>query len=213
MTAPKAIYIGGTPMVGKSTVGRILASRLQYQCVSTDDIGAAITAVTDAATHPQFHYMGTQDYRDYYATTEMPKLIRDMERQHAALWPALRVLFQNHMTWGVPIIIEGWALRPNCVAELSGDIGGVFLMADDALVESRVRSSDFSAGAKDREAMLLRYIERSRRYSSAIQDDVSRLGLVGITISAEMKPDEIADECIRALDRAPAAGNRTAGTV
>jgi len=60
-------------MVGKSTVARLVASRLQYECVSTGDIGIAIAAVTDASTHPESHYMGTQDYRDYYTATGMQK--------------------------------------------------------------------------------------------------------------------------------------------
>ena len=201
MKAPRAIYLGGAPMVGKSSVARILASRLQYECVSTDDVGAAISAITDAATHPEFHYMGTQDYRDYYASTDMQKLIRDIDRQHAALWPALRALFQNHMSWGAPIIIEGWALRPDYVSELSGDIAGVFLIANDALLERRIRSSDFSAGANDREAMLRQYLERSKLYNAEIQSQVPQLALAAVHVSEDMSSSEIAQECIHILEK------------
>jgi 2-phosphoglycerate kinase len=201
MRTTRVIYIGGTPMVGKSTVARLLASRLQYECVSTDDIGAAITAVTELETHPQFHYMGTEDYRDYYATTDTTKLVRDMDDLHAALWPALRILFQNHLSWGSPIVIEGWGLRPRYVSELSGDIGGVFLLADNALLEERVAASEFGSGATDRESMLANYLERSRLYNAMVQDQVSQLGLASVHVSADMKPDEIADECTRIVSR------------
>jgi hypothetical protein len=46
--------------------------------------------------------------------------------------------------WDSPLVIEGYALRPSYVHSLTGDISGVFLLADAALIEKRVRSSDFS---------------------------------------------------------------------
>ena len=196
-------------MVGKSTVARVLASRLQYECVSTDDIGAAIAAVTNVATHPQFHYMGQQDYRDYYATSDIRRLVGDMDNLHAALWPALRILFENHMSWGSPIVIEGWGLRPKYVSELSGDIAGVFLLADDSLLEERVLSSDFSTGSMDRETMLGQYLERSRLYNAMMQAHVSQLGLASIHVLGEMKPDEIADECISVVSKRKPYWDRT----
>jgi 2-phosphoglycerate kinase len=182
MTVPKVIYIGGAPMVGKTTVATLLASRLGCACISTDDIGAAITAATDASTHPEFHYMGAMDYRDYYATTDVETLIRHSDDQHAALWPAIRALFQNHESWGNPIVIEGWALRPGYVAELSGSISGVFLTADDDLIEDRVRCSAFCAGAPHQQAILNSYLERSLRYNAELRQQVSELGLPQIRI-------------------------------
>jgi len=201
MGYPKVIYIGGTPMVGKSTVARLIASRLQYGCISTDDLGAAIAAVTKATTHPEFHYMGEQDYRDYYAANSAEKLIRDIDDQHQALWPALQTLFQNHSSWGTPIIIEGWALRPDYVSELGGDIAGLFLLAEDALIENRVRSSRFSENANHREAMLQRYLERSVWYNSVIKGQISRLGLRAIQVSEDMQPNKIYDQCMRVLNK------------
>ncbi len=188
-------------MVGKSTAACMLASRLQYECVSTDDIGAAITAVTNTSTHPAFHYMGTQDYRDYYANTMPEKLIEDIEKQHAALWPALRTLFQNHVSWGRPIIIEGWALRPNYVSELSGDISGVFLMADVALIEKRICSCDFSAGASDPKGTIDHYLKRSIIYNTELQNQVSQLGLPEVHVSEDMEPFEIVEACIHKLEK------------
>jgi len=199
MKYPKVIYLGGAPMVGKTTIARIVASRLHYDCVSTDDIGAAIASVTELASHPAFHYMGDRDFREYYVSSSMDDLIRDANNQHEALWPALLTLFRNHSTWGTAAIIEGWALRPDHVSQLSGDIAGLFLLADDCLVEERVRASDFSVGASDEEMMIRRYLERSLWYSAHIRDQVERLGLRSIPISPEMRPREIADQCMRVL--------------
>ncbi len=203
MRYPKVIYLGGAPMVGKTAVARVIASRLQYGCIATDDIGAAIASVTDAKSHPAFHYMAGRDYREYYITSTIEDLIADMNSQHAALWPAVSTLFRNHSTWGTPVIIEGWALRPNLVSHLSGDIAGVFILADADLIEERTfahsKSSHFSKGASNEEMMIQRYVQRSRWYNKHLRAEVTRLGLTGISISLEMRPEQIADECMQLL--------------
>ena len=58
-------------------------------------------------------------------------------------------LIQKHEAWGHPVVIEGWSLRPSYVHSLTGDVSGVFLLAGEALIEKRVRSSDFSEGASN----------------------------------------------------------------
>lgn len=199
MKYPKVIFLGGAPMVGKTTIARIIACRLQYDCISTDDIGAAIASVTDATSHPAFHYMGNRDFREYYVTSSLDNLIRDINNQHKALWPALQTLFRNHSTWGTAAIIEGWALRPGYISQLSGNIAGLFLLASDALLEERVRSSGFSAGASDEEMMIQQYLGRTLWYNAQLRDQVANLGLKTISISADRQPAEIADECMRLL--------------
>ena len=186
-------------MVGKTTVARIIAGRLNYDCISTDDIGAAIASVTDRDSHPAFHYMEHDDYREYYVTSSRDELIRDINNQHEALWPALRTLFRNHSTWSTDTVVEGWALRPEYVSRLSGDIAGLFLLSDEALIEERTRSSDFSQGASDKEEMIRRYLDRSLWYNAHLRDQVERLGLRAISITSKMPPQEIADEIFRVL--------------
>jgi len=203
MKYTKVIFIGGAPMVGKTTIARIIASRLQYSYISTDDMGVAIAAVTDSISHPAFHYMGKRNYREYYIATNQDNLIRDINNQHEALWPAIQTLFHNHSTWGNAVIIEGWALRPSYVSQLSDDISGVFLLADDDLIEKRTYASDFSNGASDKEAMIQQYIERSLWFNAQLKKQVIRYGLKSMSISMEMQADQIADECMRLLIRPP----------
>ena len=52
MRYTKVIFLGGAPILGKTTVARILACRLRYSSVSTDDIGIAIGSVTMTDRHP-----------------------------------------------------------------------------------------------------------------------------------------------------------------
>jgi 2-phosphoglycerate kinase len=175
MKYSRVIFLGGAPMIGKTTIARVIACRLQYDCISTDDIGVAIASVTDPFSHPAFHYMGDRDFREYYISSHPNDLIRDINRQHEALWPAMLSLFRNRSTWGTAAIIEGWALRPEYVARLSGDISGLFLLADASLIEARIRSSGFSKGASDEETMIQRCLERSLGYNGGIREQVADL--------------------------------------
>jgi 2-phosphoglycerate kinase len=183
MRYPKVIYLGGAPMIGKTTVARILACRLCYSSISTDDIAVAIGSVMPKDRHPI-------DYREYYIVNSTEKLIQDINNGHERLWPALRTLIQNHEAWGHPVVIEGWALRPSYVHSLAGDVSGLFLLADEALIVKRVRSSDFSDGASNVELMIERYCERSFWYNAYLKDEVTRLGLKAIEISDGMRPEE-----------------------
>jgi 2-phosphoglycerate kinase len=194
MRYPKVIYLGGAPMLGKTTVARILACRLRYSSISTDDIGVAIGSVTMTDRYPI-------DYREYYIVNSKEKLIQDVNNQHERLWPALRTLIQNHEAWGHPVVIEGWALRPSYVHSLTGDVSGLFLLADEALIERRVRSSDFSKGASNVALMIERYCERSFWYNAYLRDEVTRLGLKALVISDGMRPEEVVDECLSLLSR------------
>jgi hypothetical protein len=194
MRYPKVVYLGGVPMIGKTTVAHVLACRLGYGTISTDDIGIAIASVTIRDPHPM-------DYREYYIVNGLEKLIQDANDQHERLWPALRTLFEKHEAWGHPVVIEGWALRPRRVYSLTGDVSGLFLLADEALVERRVRSSDFSEGASDVELMIERFCARSFWYNAYLRDQVTRLGLKALEITGDMRPEEIADACLRLLSR------------
>ena len=181
-------------MLGKTTIARILACRLRYSSISADDIGVAIGSVTMTDRPPI-------DYREYYIVNSKEKLIQDVNNQHERLWPALRTLIQNHEAWGHPVVIEGWALRPSYVHSLSGDVSGVFLLADEALIEKRVRASDFSEGASNVELMIERYCERSFWYNAHLEAEVTRLGLKALVISDGMRPEEVVDACLSLLSR------------
>jgi 2-phosphoglycerate kinase len=188
------IYLGGAPMLGKSTAARLLACRLGYSSISTDDIGVAIGAMTKR-DRPEI------DYREYYIVNSVRTLIEDLNEGHERRWPATRAVIQRHATWDHPLVIEGYSLRPAYVHTLTGDVSGVLLLADEALIEKRVRASDFSAGASNVELMIERYCQRSFWYNTMLREEVARLGLKALEISDGMPPEEIVDRCLSLLSR------------
>ena len=100
---------------------------------------------------------------------------------------------------GTEIIIEGWALRPIFISRLTCDISGVFLIADDSLLENRIKASAFCNGSLDPEIMTQKYLERSIWFNRLVKDQVTQLGLNSINVSEDMGEGEIADLCMRLL--------------
>ena len=78
------ILIGGPSMIGKTTIARRLAARLDYGTMSTDDLGQSIRAVTTPDSHPNLHLMSGIDHREYYVSRSTERLIQDAENQHQA---------------------------------------------------------------------------------------------------------------------------------
>ena len=96
MSMPRVILIGGAPLTGKTTVAVRLASRLGYACISTDDIGTALTAITTPQTHPDLHPESGQPYREYLVRRSVADLVGDLDRHHRAMWPAVIKIAAGH---------------------------------------------------------------------------------------------------------------------
>jgi 2-phosphoglycerate kinase len=65
----KVVLIGGAPGIGKTTLGRMLANRLDAAFLSTDDLLAAVKAVTTPESHPGLHVMTAVNYIEYFTRT------------------------------------------------------------------------------------------------------------------------------------------------
>jgi len=153
----KVILVGGSPRVGKSTVGALLSAKLGFPCLSTDDIGEVLQTVCDI--NPMRGY----EYPEYYARREKQQLIDDIAAYHRKLEPAIARLVEIHSSWGDPLILEGWALYPELVRRLENDqVFSVWLIAQEGLLAQRVRTStSFYALAKEPEKVIENYLHRS----------------------------------------------------
>ncbi len=190
-------------MIGKSTLARKLAARLEYGCLSTDDLGQAIGAVTTAQSHPALHEMAGGDYREYYVTRSVDALIADAERRHAALWPAIAQVITAHAAWGDPVVLEGWALYPSRVAQLAlPHVASLWLVADDEVFEARVRTAvNFYRGASDEEAMIRHFVARSQGHNGRIRKECFEHDLSVIHVAPSMAIDGIFACCLNVLKR------------
>ena len=201
MNYPRVLLIGGAPMSGKTSVARLLASKLNYCCLSTDDLGEAVRAVTNVATDPRFHLMDGYDYREYYIARSLDELIEDIRLGHEALWPAVEAVIRKHSTWAEPVVIEGWALWPERVSKiLFKDVAALWLIPGEETLRDRIINSvDFYGGASDEKSMIRKYLERSFWYNSHLKETIERLDLDAIYLPDDATLDEIISLCLEKL--------------
>ncbi|WP_163513518.1 hypothetical protein [Fodinicola acaciae] len=197
MTAefPRVIAIGGAPRSGKSTVARLVAARLGYDHIGTDDLSTAARAATTPASDPDLHPMAGIDHRDYYLRTPADQLWQHFIRAHRALWPIVEAVMAPRLDWGDPAVIEGWAILP----EFAAKTYTCWLRVDIELIEKRIRDdTEFWRGAADPEKVIAAFTGQCHRYNEHIDRTAPNV----IRIGAET-PDEICARILRDLPRHP----------
>ena len=201
MTYPKVILIGGAPTSGKTSLARKLAGKLEYCCLSTDDAVQAVRAVTTPETHPGFHVMAGQDYREYYINHSLGNLISDAQHQHQTTWPAIEELIRVHAMWSAPAIIEGWGLQPEQVAELNlPRVQSLWLVVDETALECRIRKAkDFLQGASDVEKLIQQFLGRTIWFNRHIRQAAIELGMPILELPAGVTLDEVTTLAMTAL--------------
>jgi 2-phosphoglycerate kinase len=190
-------------MSGKTTVAHRLAARLGYGCLSTDDLGEAMRAVTTKDSHPHLHLMEGYDYREYYVTRSPDALIADISLEHRAMWPAVQSVIHKYATWGEPIVMEGWSLWPEWVAQLQlPSVRSLWFVAqEETLHERLVQAGEFYEGASDEEAMIRHYLARSFWYNACLQEAVNKYGLTSIALPPRAPVHAIVAMCLEQLRR------------
>lgn len=178
MTKPKVILIGGCPGAGKTTLGRAVAARLGYVSLTIDDLLGAARAITTQDTHPGLHVMNKPNCARYFTNSPVEKLIADAALQHEAIWPAVEKTIRNHATWGTPIVIDGWHLRPKWIQSLNqGGVSAHWLVIAPDVLEARERkNTEFFAISDDPEQMLNRFIARSLWHNDLIDMQAQSTG-------------------------------------
>jgi 2-phosphoglycerate kinase len=163
MSRPKVILIGGCPGAGKTTLGRALAARLGYASLTIDDLLHAARALTTPDSHPGLHVMNKPNCTVYFTDSPLEKLVADATLQHEALWPAVERTIRNHASWGQPIVVDGWHLRPEWTRALDLEqVSAHWLVVDPGVLEARERNNaDFFSTSRDPDQMMKRFLARS----------------------------------------------------
>ena len=190
---PKVILIGGAPNTGKTTVARLVASRLNYSCLATDDLLKAITAVTTPASHPMFHLMAGWTTQEYYVNHTVDELVTHNMERLKVFRSAIEGVIKSHITKEDPVVIEGFGLWPEYIKQLNlPDIGMVWLVADENLLDKRTRAmKPFYQGASDEEKIIQNYVGRSVWYNSQLIKAVSKFGIPSVTVSDNLSAEAL----------------------
>lgn len=156
--------IGGGALVGKSTAAAYISLKTGHSCISTRDIGAIVEAVSGIDP------WGGQNYLHYYTHCAKPRLIEDLCAYHAALLKPITALIELHTQKQTPLIIEGNAMYPKDVSELSCDQANrVWLVADKNVIKQRLlQNKAFFKDAEDKRKVAENFLYRSLWHNKAI---------------------------------------------
>jgi 2-phosphoglycerate kinase len=194
---PRVILIGGTSHAGKSSLARELAARLAYEPLSTDKL-----ARHPGRPWPPGEASVPPDVAQHYGALAPEALIGSVLRHYGTMWPMIRALVEARAADSAApgLVLEGSALWPERAAQLlgGGSVAGLWLVADEALIEARIRrESRFEAADRAGRALIEAFLERTRRYQHRMLEVVVRLGLPRLDVRAGEPIGALAD---RALD-------------
>jgi len=171
----KVILIGGAPGAGKTTLGSALAVRLGVTSLTIDDLVTATIAVTTPQTHPGLHVMRKGPHTEYYTNCSVDRLIADATQRHEATWPMARQVIRKYVKLGRGIVIDGWHMRPEWVAQLQmANVWSGWLVIDTSVLEARERqNSGWLKGSANPERMFANFMGRSLWYNNLIKEQAA----------------------------------------
>ena len=177
MISNKVILIGGAPGAGKTTLGSALAVKLGVNSLTIDDLVTAVIAVTTPETHPGIHALRKGPHTEYFTNSTVDELIADATLRHEATWPMVARLIQKYTYLKRGIVIDGWHIRPEWVAQLQlPNVWAGWLVIDPTVLEARERKNDeFLEGSADPERMFANFMGRSLWYNNLIKEQAGAL--------------------------------------
>jgi len=110
------LLIGGSSVIGKTTVARALGRRLGVSVIPADDIRLAVQQMTTATEHPDLHYF----LDDPHIWLRRPEMLRDgFIAVSRAVSPAVESVVAHHVVVADvgPIILEGDNILPGMAAQ------------------------------------------------------------------------------------------------
>ncbi|MCB9007846.1 MAG: zeta toxin family protein [Ardenticatenaceae bacterium] len=177
MISNKVILIGGAPGAGKTTLGSALAVKLGVNSLTIDDLVTAVIAVTTPETHPGIHALRKGPHTEYFTNSTVDELIADATLRHEATWPMVARLIQKYTYLKRGIVIDGWHIRPEWVAQLQlPNVWAGWLVIDPTVLEARERKNDeFLEGSADPERMFANFMGRSLWYNNLMKAQADAL--------------------------------------
>ncbi len=195
--ACKVVLIGGTSHAGKSTTAQAVAARLGGEAMSTDSL-----ARHPGRPWPTPTWTVPDHVAEHYRTLTPDELIASVLAHYRRMWPMVRERIEARLADPAPpLVLEGSALWPELVAELSlPAMRAVWLTADDALFDARIRrESRFEAADPAGRQLIESFAARTRLYNAQMLAQVRRLGLPRVEVTAAMSPDEVTEAVLTAL--------------
>lgn len=199
---PDIVFVGGAPGVGKTSVARPLAARLDMDVTYVDDVYTVLERMTDPERYPPVHRWRL-DPQGVLSLDEVG-MIEHTRSVSEVVAEAIAPVIADRLEYGIRSVFEGDFILPSFAA--SGSFDGV-------AADGRVRSvflhdteDRFAANIAAREgAEQPRRAQISWRYSEWLRAECARLGLPAISA----RPwDTAVDRALAAITDASSSADR-----
>ena len=194
------MLIGGSSHVGKSTLAEFLASKLGWDCISTDRL----------ARHPGRPWKAKPEkvpehVVEHYLTLPVDELITDVLRHYRDnVWPIVETLVTSRATdlSTERLIMEGSALWPESVVTLGLDnVAALWLTASDNLFERRIyKNSEYKKKTPQEKILIDKFLKRTMVYNEGMNVSINRLGLASIDIEILSSLEELSQKCLELIN-------------
>jgi len=204
MTSNKVILIGGAPGAGKTTLGSALAVKLGVTSLTIDDLVTAVVAVTTPETHPGIHALRKGPHTEYFTNSSVEQLIADATLRHEATWPMIQQLVRKYTKSGRGIVIDGWHIRPEWVAQLQlPNVWAGWLVIDPTVLEARERQNNggWLKGSANPKRMFKNFMARSLWYNDLIKEQASALQMNILFQDGSKSVDDLSQLVLTNLER------------
>jgi hypothetical protein len=182
----KALLIGGTSHLGKSTLAEHLAGRLGWGFRSTDYL----------KRHPGRPWRRPPEtvpphVAEHYRELDVEALMASVLAHYRSLRPQIEALIGE----ADGLVLEGSALLPEIAASVRAP--AVWLIGSDGLIERRIRTeSGYAEAAPEQRRLIDKFIARSLAFNALVRGEVARLGLAHIVVESELGVDELAGNAL-----------------
>ena len=196
---PQIVLIGGTSHVGKSTLAKALASKLNGKCIATDHL----------ARHPGRPWSTKENeiikphVAEHYRILSVPQLVEDVLIHYQKnVIPQVKNLIDTH-NGDRCLIIEGSALYPSLVKDLVGNknVRGIWLVGNHSLLKKCIyANSNFDNASRQERYLIYKFFQRTWMYESAMVNDLKRWELEQNLVNCNLAIKQLVDKYLQKLD-------------
>ncbi len=195
----KIILIGGSSHARKSTLSQSLASKLGWNCLSTDKLARHPGRPWNLATGSVKEHVA-----EHYATLSVDELIVDVLSHYKKnVFPQIKAIIAHHTTNPSigNLVLEGSALWPEDIVTLDlENVGAIWLTASDELFRTRIyNESQFEKATDEGKHLIQKFLERTLLYNKQIREAVHRHNLMSIDIEASSSIDQLTERCLKMI--------------
>ena len=169
----RVLLIGGASVTGKSTLARGLAARIGAEVVATDDLGR----------HPGRPWPAPRRHvAEFYRCLSPEAIDAFLLDHHGNLWPRIEMLVRARLETGVPLVLEGSAIRPEFALGLNDPrVRSVWLTARNGAIRARIAAvSRRDRAPPELAALIDAFTDRTLRDAERIDAALARHGLAGL---------------------------------